>query len=392
MVVVQCASSLVLIVGAALFLRTLSLATTMDLGFKSEGVAVMSKSLSEEEYPPEAGIEYFRSLREELSALPGVSHAELSRGLELTLFNSGPEATVFVGGVQFEEGQRVIRNSVTPGYLEMLEIPLLRGRSLQESDARGGPLVAVVNQTFAERLWPGENPVGRQFTLTDADAWIGAGAEETQGLTVVGVAENGTYQDFDDGHIPYFWTSLYQDYTPSVAVSIKGKMGAEAMVPLLQEFVELAPGEVPLLYPSTLESQVSVQFIHLRVASDLLGWGGLFGLILAVMGIYGTVSMAVTERAREMAIRLALGAERKDVVRQVAKGGTKLAVIGLAIGLGVGLPLAHLLRAIFYGVGALDPLALGGGIALLALSALLASIIPAQRITRMDPMTVLKEE
>ena len=177
-----------------------------------------------------------------------------------------------------------------------------------------------------------------------------------------------------------------------LAVSLKWAMGAEAMLPLLQEFVELAPGEVPLLYPSTLESQVSVQFIHLRVASDLLGWGGLFGLILAVMGIYGTVSMAVTERAREMAIRLALGAERGEVVRRVARGGAKLAVIGLVIGLGVGLPLAHLLRALFYGVGALDPLALGGGIALLALSAIMASIIPAHRITRMDPMRVLKEE
>ena len=154
----------------------------------------------------------------------------------------------------------------------------------------------------------------------------------------------------------------------------------------------MGPGEVPLMYPSTLESQVSIQFIHLRIGSDLLGWGGLFGLALAVMGIYGIVSMAATERAREMAIRLALGAERKDVVRRVAKSGTRLALIGLGIGLLVGLPLAHLLRSLFYGVGALDPLALGGGVGLLVLSALLASIIPARRITRMDPMTVLKEE
>jgi predicted permease len=394
LVVIQCAASLVLIVGAALFLRTLRQATTMDLGFRTEGVAVMSKSLMEEEYPPEAGIEYFRTMREHLRSLPGVSHAELSRSLELTFFNPGPEATVSGDGSRMQPGEepRILRNSVTPGYLEMLQIPLLQGRTLRESDALGAPLVAVVNETFAERVWPGEDPVGRLFNITDVEGWSGADGGEPQWLTVVGVVENGTYQDFDDGRIPYFWTSLYQDYTSTVAVSLKGAMGAEAMLPLLQEFVELAPGEVPLLYPSTLESQVSVQFIHLRIASDLLGWGGLFGLILAVMGIYGTVSMAATERAREMAIRLALGAERGEVVRRVARGGAKLAVIGLVIGLGVGLPLAHLLRALFYGVGALDPLALGGGIALLALSALMASIIPAQRITRMDPMRVLKEE
>jgi predicted permease len=394
LVVLQCAASLVLIVGAALFLRTLQEATAMDLGFSTQGVAVMTKSLPGPEYSPEEGIETYRALRERLSALPGVASAQLSRSLELTLFQAGAEATVHGDGLGAEvgEGERILRNSVTPGYLEMLQIPLLRGRTLREDDGVGSPLVAVVNETFAQRFWPGEDPVGRRFRISDADGWLGETENEEVWLTVVGMVKNGTYEDFDDGVLPYFWTSLFQDYAPTVAVSLKGAGEAEEMLPLLRDHVELAPGEVPLVFPSTLEGQVSIQFIHLRIASDLLGWGGVFGLILAVIGIYGIVTMAVTERTREMAIRLALGADGNEVVRRVAWKGTNLALVGLVVGLLIGLPLAHLLRGLFYGVGALDPWALGGGISVMVLAALVASVVPALRVTRIDPMTVLREE
>jgi len=394
MVVVQCAASLVLIVGAALFLRTLQGATTMDLGFNPEGVAVMTRSLPQFEDSPENGIQYFRDLRDRLSALPGVTHAELSRALELTLFQSDNEIRVVVPGSDagLDDPPRVLRNSVTPGYLEMLQIPLLRGRLLRETDGPDAPLVAVVNETFAHRFWPGQDPVGRQFRVPVTTDPGSAESAEGRSVTVVGMVEDGKYEDFDDGPIPYFWTPLYQDYSPLVAVSLKGTGPAETMVPLLHEFVELDPGEVPLVSPTTLESQVAVQFIHLRIATTVLGWGGAFGLILAAIGIYGIVSVAVTERTREMAIRVALGADRNQVVRRVAGGGLMLSVAGLATGLAIVLPLAHLLRSVLYGVGAIDPLALGGGIGVLVLSALFASVIPAKRVTRMDPMKILREE
>ena len=394
LVVVQCAASLVLMVGAALFLRTLQEATTMDLGFSTQGVAVMTKSLPESDYAPVEGIEVFRALREDLSALPGVTSAQLSRSLELTLFQAGAEATVYPEGpgVEVGEGQRILRNSVTPGYLEMLEVPLLKGRMLQESDGPGTPMAAVVNETFARRFWPGEDPVGRRFRISDPDGWMGGREGEPIWLTVVGMVKNGSYEDFDDGLIPYFWTSLFQDYASTVAVSLKGVGGGEEMVPLLRDHVELAPGEVPMVYPSTLDGQVSIQFIHLRIASVLLGWGGVFGLILAAIGLFGIVTMAVTERTREMAIRLALGADRREVIGLVAGRGTRLAALGILVGLLIGLPLAHLLKSLFFGVGALDPWALSGGIGVTVLVALVASVVPARRVTRIDPMTVLREE
>jgi ABC-type antimicrobial peptide transport system permease subunit len=147
-----------------------------------------------------------------------------------------------------------------------------------------------------------------------------------------------------------------------------------------------------MVFPSTLDGQVSIQFIHLRIASGLLGWGGVFGLILAAMGVYGIVTMAATERTREMAVRLALGADRKEIILRVARRGTRLALVGLLVGVLIGLPLAHLLKSLFYGVGALDPWALGGGIGVTVLVALIASVVPAHRVTRIDPMTVLREE
>jgi predicted permease len=391
MVVVQCAASLVLVVGAALFIRTLQGATTMDLGFDPQGVAVMTKSLSESEYPAETGLQYFTELRERLAALPGVASAQISRGLDLTLFQPGREVEVSVPGVDPTAGDspRYLRNSVTPGFLEMLGVPMLRGRTLEETDGPDAPMVAVVNETFARRFWPGEDPVGRQFRLPAPD---GDPAADDRLVTVVGLARDGKYEDFDDGPIPYIWTSFYQDFTPSVAISLEGSVSAEAMVPLLREHVLLDPGEAPLISPATLESQVSIQFIHLRIASMILGWSGIFGLILAAIGIYGIVSVAVAERTREMAIRMAMGAERLQVVRQVAQGGMSLAGVGLLAGLVVVLPLAHLLRSVLYGVGAVDPLALTFGIGILVLSALVASVVPARRATRIDPMKTLREE
>jgi predicted permease len=399
MVVVQCAASLVLVVGAALFLRTLQGATTMDLGLEPERVAVMSKSLSRDEYSPEAGLQYYRDLRSRLTGLPGVVDAQLSRCLELTFFQlqcatevevvGGESASVEALG---EEAPDFARNSVTPGYLEMLGIPLLRGRTLQESDGPDAPRVAVVNETFAQRLWPGEDPLGRTFTMSVPEDQEVEGGSARRSLLVVGMTRDGKYEDFDDESVPYFWTSLYQEYTPMVAVSLKGAVSAEAMVPLLRQHVELDDGEVPFLEPATLESQISLQFIHLRIASAVLGWGGAFGLILAAIGIYGVVSVAVTERTREMAIRVAMGAERLQVIRRVAGGGLMLALVGLVAGLVVVLPLAHLLRSVFYGVGAVDPLALGVGIGVLVLSALVASVVPARRVTRIEPMRILREE
>ena len=394
LVVVQCAASLVLLVGATLFVRALGSATDMKLGVDPERVAVATKTLDADEYGPEQGLQYLRELREEIASRPGVEDVQLSRSLELTLllFSAGVELTVDGENPGADGNDSYMRNSVTPGYLDMLGIRMLRGRSLDESDAPGAPLVAVVNKTMAERFWPGEEALGKRFEVTDPLASAHGGIPGARTFEVVGVASDGKYGDFDDAPTPYFWTSLYQDYSSTVAVLAKGVESAEAMVPLLREAIELDNGEVQMLPPSTFASQLSLQFIHLRIASKVLTWGGAFGLFLAVIGIYGIVSFAVTQRTREMAVRIAIGAERLQVVRTIVRDGMRLALLGLALGLVVALPSARLLQSVLAGISPLDPLAFGGGLALLLAAALVASLIPARRATRIDPMKTLREE
>lgn len=390
LVVTQFAASLVLLGGAGLFLRSLQQSATLELGLDPQGVALMSKAV------PDGvtwdGMEtYYRDLQQRLQRLPGVQEAGLSRGVELTLLQVGSAAsfqsTTEEGG---DEGVSGGRNGVTPGYMEMMGIPLLRGRTIQEGDVAGATRVAVVNERFAQVLWPGEDPVGRWFTLVDRSPWRRADTASAS-FQVVGVAGQGSYMDVGDPPAPYVWTSLYQDPSRSLAVTVKGA-SADAMVDALRAGVRSEPGEVPVLAPTTMDRQVDFQFIHLRLASKVLGWGGGFGLFLALIGVYGMVSFTVAQRTREIAVRRAVGADAGQVVGSVVRQGIVLAGVGGVLGLAVLLPLAHLLRGVLVGVGPLDPVALGGGAALLAVTSLAASFLPARRAARIDPMESLRQE
>jgi predicted permease len=385
LVVVQCAASTVLILGASLFLRTLSVATHVDLGFDPAGVAVATRSMGPEIETSTQGIQYMRDLRRDLSSRPGVHGSAVASGLALTLFQTGVPLQVGAGGdVGTGNDVAVFSNAVSDGYLEMLDVTLLRGRTLRASDDAAAERVAVVNQTFAERYWPGQEPMGRTFDVGATDGRIT--------YQVIGVVEDGKYLDFDDGPTAFFWRSIYQDYTPRFAVLLKGAGSAEAMIPVLRAGLELSEGEVQVIAPSSLDSQISIQFIHLRVASTILGWGGLFGLLLAAIGLYGVVSFAVAQRSKEMALRMALGAEGGQVVRSLAAEGVRLALVGGVIGMAVMIPAARGMRSILFGVGALDPIALLGSTALLVAVAFAASLIPARQVTRLDPMATLRSE
>jgi predicted permease len=391
LVVVQFAASLVLVVGAGLFLRSLHDAKTMDLGVDPAGVAITTKAVPDD-LDGQGTVQFYRDLESRLAGAPGVSQVALSRGVEMTLLQVGAGASVSTGAAdEPPDGRRAYRNAVTPGYLKLLGIPLLRGRFIQEEDGPDDAPVAVVNETFAQRFFPDGDVLGRTFTLTDKSP--GAAAREAKPLTlrVVGVAADGTYLDVGDPPTPYVWTSLYQDRSPTVAVTLKGT-SAEAMVAALRTGVERAPGEVPVIPPTTYASQLSLQFIHLRLASRMLGWGGALGLFLALIGVYGLVSFTVTQHTRDIAIRRAVGADATAVVRGVVRQGLALAAVGLALGLLMVIPTAQLIRGLLVGVGPADPVSIVGGVVLLAFTAALASFLPARRAARIDPMTSLRQE
>jgi len=391
LVAIQFAASLVLVVGASLFLRSLHDATTMDLGVDPDGVAMTTKKIPDG--LDRAGtVQFYRHLESRLAGAPGVSEVALSRSVEMTLLQVGAGASVSTGAAgEPPDGEKAFRNAVTPGYLRMLGIPLLRGRAIEEEDGPDNAPVAVVNETFARRFFPDGDVLGRTFTLTDRSP--GAAARDAKPLTlrVVGVTADGTYLDVGDPPTPYVWTSLYQDQAPTVAVTLKGA-SAEAMVAALRAGVERAPGEVPVIPPTTYASQLSLQFIHLRLASGMLGWGGGLGLFLALIGVYGLVSFTVTQHTRDIAIRRAVGADATAVVRGVVRQGLGLAGVGLILGLLVVVPAARLIRGVLVGVGPADPVSLVGGVVLLALTAALASFLPARRAAHIDPMTSLRQE
>lgn len=397
LVAVQCAASVVLIVGAALFVRALGNASRMDLGLNPDRVAVATKQLDVEGFGPEEGWQYIRDLQATLGARSDVEAVEVSRSMELTLMAVNPTLGVEVEALGYEPGnqeaQSFMRNSVTPGYLEMLDVPMLRGRTLQDTDVDGAPLVAVVNETFARTLWPNQDAMGRTFqAFGRAPAGSAADFTDKRTFQVVGVAKDGKYVDFDDPPAPYYWTSIFQDYAARVVVSVKGTSTAEAMIPLLRESVRMATGEVQFTPPTTLAQQFSLQFMHLRIASRVLRWSGAFGLFLAVIGIYGIVSFAVTQRTREMAIRMAIGAENGQVLRGVVLHGMRPALVGLLVGAVVAFAGARLLAGVLVGVGPVDPWAFGGGTTVLVLAALVASLVPARRALGIDPMKTLREE
>ena len=290
MVIVQCAASLVLLIGATLFIRSLNHASQMDLGMRPEGIAVASKTLDPRRYDAEAGVAYLRELRSRLQGRPGVERVAMSRGLELTLFQPNAPVELSVAGYESVPGapEAYHRNAVSSGYLELLGVPMLAGRTIRDDDDRSGPLVAVVNQAFAGRFWPGKDPIGRQFQMSDKRAPDHGEAAGMRTYTVVGLARDGKYIDFDDHALPYFWTSLDQDYATTVAVLAQGRFGAELVLPTLREEIALDEGELQKIPPSSLESHVAIQFVHLRIASKVLGWGSGFALLLSLIESTGS--------------------------------------------------------------------------------------------------------
>jgi predicted permease len=395
LIVGQIASSLILLVGAGIAIRTLQGAASLDIGFDTERVALMSKQLHQEGAASEADVQDAKDLVARLVALPDVETAQLSRSAEGTFTTELGLANVEVDGYEYGESdsRAIAYNSVTPGYLEMIGIPILQGRSISPGDDMRSPSVAVVNQSFANRFWPNGTALGQRFSISkrrsgDGDLTL----EPDRTFQIVGVVPDGRYLTLDNPTAPYFWTALYQDQPSMALVHVKGRTSAEAMIPLLRREVELAEDEYQLIAPTTFDSLVAIQTAVYRIVGKVLAAGGVFGLLLVIVGIYGVVSFAVSRRSREMAIRQAIGAQRSIVIRSLAREGILLSVTGAVLGIAIVTPLANLGESTAYGVSPLDPLAFVIPVAVLLVAALAASLIPARRITRVAPMKLLREE
>ncbi len=384
-VVAQVTCSFALVVTAGLALQTLHRAAAVDPGFDPSGVQVTSLDLSLGGYDEQTGPAYVRELLERVRALPGVESASTARVLPLTGGGMG-RGGVFVPGHTAEADEvDPDWNVVEPEYFATLHTRLLRGRGFGLADTAASPPVAIVNRTLAERLWPGEDPVGKVL-LNRAES-----RGDLVPLTVVGVAQDGKYRSLGEPPRAFVWVPLRQAYDPRVNVLVRAAVGAPVGAEVRHLVRALSP-TLPILQSESLSDVSAVGLLPQRIVLAACGGLGLVGVLLAAIGLFGITAYAVVSRSREIAVRMALGARRRSVVGLFLGRGMRLTLVGLGLGLALAFGASRLLASVLFGVGPLDPAALAGSALLFAVVALAATYLPARRVSAVEAAEALRAE
>jgi predicted permease len=387
LVVGQLAGSLMLLVVAGLFLRSLDKAQKLYLGFNPDHVIDVSVDIHEIGYEEAQGKEFYRSAEERIRALPGVVSVAQAFSVPMGLISS--ERKVIPDDLPLESGQvppDVSDNTVTPSYFETLRIPLKRGRTFADADNENAPHVAVLNETMAKKFWPKEDALGRRFKSKDSNhAW----AE----FEVIGIVQDGKYRGIVEDPIPFFYTPLAQDYLPLRTIQVRTSVPPENLeLQIASTIRELAPGLPVTVKTMDQDLQGLNGFLFFWFGAELSGTLGLLGLILAVVGVYSVVSYAASQRTHEIGIRMALGAKPGDVLKMVLSQSLTMIAVGVAIGLGISFIGAQAISSFLVGVSPSDPVTFVGVMVLLLGAALRACWIPARRATRVSPMVALRYE
>jgi predicted permease len=379
----QVALSLVALVGAGLFAKSLGHAQRIAPGFDHERLAVLTVDLGAQGYDEARGREFHRVMLERARALPGVERATLATGIPL--FQGTFARTVFPEGVDTTDrknGRLVQLNTVEPGYFQTMGIALLRGRDFAESDHPDAPHVVVVNETMARQFWPDQEPVGKRFKFFGQEWWN----------EVVGVARDGKYNFIGEDPAPHIYLSLRQTYEPAVSLHLRSGGDPSVALGMARQQVQEMDRSLPITNVFTFASIFDQNLWAPRIGAYLLGVFGLLSLALAVIGIYGVMSYSVSQRTRELGVRMALGAGQSDVLRLVVGQAVLLAGIGIAVGLVLSLAASRLVANLLFDVSARDPWTFAGIPLLLAAAAGIASLRPAWRATRVDPTIALRSE
>ncbi|HYR83316.1 MAG TPA: ABC transporter permease [Terriglobia bacterium] len=382
LVLFQVALSVVALASAGLFIRSLANAQSIDLGFEHDKLVVLQYNVSSNGYDESRGKDYHRKLLERMRALPGVAAASIAATLPLT---PGFQRSVFPEGqenVTNNRGVLVLTNVIAPGYFETVRMPLVRGRDFLDVDREGQPLVVIINEAMARRFWPDQDALGKRFRFFG----------DSEPRTVVGIVRNAKYVFVGEGPQPMGYTPLEQGYSPAMSLVVRTSSRPDAMKGTVEREVRSLDPDIALTNIQTGSELLAVSLTGPRVAAILLSVFGSVALVLAAIGIYGVMSYSINLRAQEIGIRMALGAERRDVLRMVLRQGMTIVGIGLVVGLIVAMGIGYLLSGLLYGVGAADVPALAGTAALLLVVALIANYVPARRATHVDPIAVMRYE
>jgi predicted permease len=382
LVVAQIALSLLLLVSAGLFIRSFVSAQRFNPGFNPDHVLLASYDLFPAGYTEATGIQFDRQLLARLASLPGVEAVTLASRVPLG-FGGGSTSIKPEGYTgQAHESMETQYVLAGPDYLHTLQIPLIAGRDLNAGDTETSQPVALVNQSFAARYWPNQNPLGKRI-MNDISG---------KSFVVVGVTRNTAFANLDSDPAPLLYFPMYQIYRTATTVHLRVAGDPRASAAVVEKTVHELNADLPLYDVTTLRSTIQLASIATRIAGTFVGAFGLLALALAAVGVYGVISYTTRQRTQELALRLALGAESRRVFRLVLAQGMRLALIGIGIGLLVSVLLTRFLKAQLLGVTSTDALTFSTVSVLLSLVALAACLFPAWRATRVDPIAALRYE
>jgi predicted permease len=386
-VISQVALTMVLLVAGGLVLRSFLDILSAPPGYGAERMLAMRVALSSTQYgSPERQVAFFDRVVHEAAAIPGV--AAVSATEELPLSDSLHGSGLMLArrpDVRTEDLPIVLHTAVLPGYFAAMEIPLVRGRWFTSHDVTNAPLVAVIDRWTATTYWPGGNPIGERIRLGRTQPWL-------EIVGVVGEVEAPVVVRFLKGRIGQVYCPLAQDPTPAMSLVLRATGDETTLVAPVRALVRrIDPDQPVFAVGSLLDQRIEGRSI-VRLVMGLLNGFAVIALLLATVGLYGTIAYDVRQRTREFGLRMSLGAEPADVLATVLRDGTKLLAAGLTFGIVGALGAISFVTNAVSGIRARDPITLLGSVALLALTGLLASYVPARRATRISPSIALRAE
>jgi len=387
LVAAQVGLSVVLLAGAAMLISSFVRLSQQEAGFRSERVWVGGIGLPPAQYPdPGTRARFAERLQAELQTAPGVEAVAITDAVPLSgNRSSSPYARLDGNPVPVNQRPLGLTRSVSPGYFRTLGIPLLSGRDFTEQDKMDSRLVVILSNSTSKKLFPNENPIGHQILF---------GTENGNGLPadVIGVVGDVRSQELSKSNDVEFYRPWPQRSAPFLNVLVRSATKPEATAGIVRSVLNKVDNGLPILQPNTLGAIVSQSLGQQRLTMTLLGVFAGIALLLAVVGIYGAVAYTVEQRTGEIGVRMALGAQTIDVLRLVVRQGMNPVILGLIIGLAGTFAVGHLIATQLYQISPHDPFLLGAATIGLAISALLACVIPARRATMVDPIQALRTE
>lgn len=383
LLILQVAISLVLLIGAGLFLRTVQNLRSVDVGFNAQNLVIFRVSPPSNRFDQKRAEALTRDIRDRLAAVPGIR--EVAASQPALLSGSVNSTSMYIQGRRYasDEQTSINRLVVTPGFLEMMQIPVMLGRTLSERDSEGAPKVVVINEAAARKYFPNENPIGRHF---------GSSVETSGQQEIVGVVRDAKYNSVRDEAPPTMYVThlQYRMAGPSFVARTEGE--PMSVVGSIRTAMRAIDPAMPVTNVSTQMEQIEGRILQERLFAQAYALFGALALIVAAVGLFGLMSYSVARRTNEIGVRMALGAKPRDVLQLVLGESMTLVLIGIALGVGAALAAGRLVASLLFGVQSTDVMTMALAVIVLLAVAAVAGYLPARRAARVDPMVALHDE